>query len=81
MYLKESSVLLVSIIFHIQTRKCTKLFTENMTEYFTHAQCVPDLSSGGGGEGPGDKANSDDAISLKLPQLRIMHDKAGCVQT
>ena len=30
---QKSSVFLVSIIFHIQTRKCTKLFTENITEY------------------------------------------------
>ena len=35
----------------------------------------------GGGGGAVDKANSDDAISLKLLYLRIMHDKAGCVQT
>ena len=35
--------------------KCTKLFTENVTEYFVHAQTVgtrPLL----GGRGPGDKA-------------------------
>ena len=53
MYLKESSVFLVSIIFRIRTRKCTKLFTENITEYFVHAQCVPGLSSVGGGGGGG----------------------------
>ena len=50
MYLKESSVFLVSIIFHIQTRKCTKLFTENKVEYFAHALtvCTRPLLGGGG---------------------------------
>ena len=40
MYFKESSVFLVSIIFCIRTKKCAKLFTETMTEYFAHAQTV-----------------------------------------
>ena len=35
-----SVVFLVSIIFRIRTRKCMKLFTENITECFTHAQIV-----------------------------------------
>ena len=59
---KESSVFLVSIIFHTRTRKCTKPFTENITEYFVHVQTVYQASprggggGGGGGEGPGDEA-------------------------
>ena len=51
----ESSVFLVSIIFCIRTRKCTKLFTENITEYFAHvhAVCTRPLLWG---KGPGDEA-------------------------
>ena len=53
MSLKKSSVFLVSIIFRIQTMKCTKLFTENITEYSCmRKRCVPGLSLGG----PGDEA-------------------------
>ena len=53
-----ATVFLVSIIFRIRTRKCTKLFTENITEYFAHAQTVCTrpllgLSLGGGGGGGG----------------------------
>ena len=51
---KKASVFLVSITFRIRTRKCTKLFTEHITEYFAHAQVVctrPLLGGGGGGGG------------------------------
>ena len=54
------AVFLVSIIFCIWTTKCTKLYTENITEYLAHAQAVyirPLL--GGGGEGPGDEAGHE----------------------
>ena len=53
---QRSSVFLVSIIFRIRTRKCTKLFTENKAEYFVHTQtvCTRPLL---GGEGPGDEAS------------------------
>ena len=54
---KKASVFLISIIFHIQTRKCTKLFTENIMKYFAHVQtvCTRLLL---GGKGPGDEARS-----------------------
>ena len=44
------------MIFRIQTRKCTKLFTKNVTEYFAHEQavCIRPLLRGGG-EGSGDE--------------------------
>ena len=63
MYLKESSVFLVSIIFRILTRNCTKLFTENVTEYFAHAQavCTRPLLGGRGGGGGGGERSGDEA--------------------
>ena len=41
----------------MRTRKCTKLFTENIAEYFAHVQamCARPLFMG---EGPGDKATA-----------------------
>ena len=47
------ALFLVSIIFCIQTRKCARLFTENITEYLAHAQavCTRPLLGGGGGVG------------------------------
>ena len=49
---KESSVYLVSIIFRIRTRKCTKLFMENIKKYFVHAQavCTRSILRGGSGD-------------------------------
>ena len=46
----------MSVLHSIRTRKCTKLFTENITEYFEHAQavCIRPLL---GGEGPGNEAS------------------------
>ena len=46
----------MSVLHSIRTRKCTKLFTENITEYFAHAQavCIRPLL---GGEGPGNEAS------------------------
>ena len=73
-YLKESSVFLVSIIFRIRTRKCTKLFTESTPEYFSHVQtvCTRPLL---GGEGPGDEANLFSALLL---DLLILNPKLPC---
>ena len=67
---ESSSVFLVSIIFRIRTRTCTKLFMENITEYFAHAQAVctrPLL----GGEGPGNKATEPG--ERLLPDMYSVH--------
>ena len=55
--ISESSVFLVSIIFCIRTRNCTKFIRENIMECFTYAQtvCTRPLL-GGEVEGPGDEA-------------------------
>ena len=73
-YLKESSVFLVSIMFRIQTRKCTKLFTENVTECFAHAQTVCTRPRLRGGRGLGMRLLSTISLIL-VPRLHPLHKK------
>ena len=52
------------IFFRIRTRKCAKLFTENITEYFAHVQAVCTRHLLGGG--PGDEANNETSASTRF---------------
>ena len=77
---KESSVFLVSTIFHIRTRKCMKLFYGKYKNILhMHNQCVPGRSSGGRAWGRGYLRSSSllhatihkHLIGWKIPQKKL----------